>query len=134
MAKKIKLTSDDIDSLTRILDQDMESRRDELKHFHGEDRKEARAGIRILMRLSNKLVAIHRQNTQKEKEWTVLGYYSDNGQVTADGPTAATGKQAIQAAIQERNEGGDGYNFKALCAIPGSGLGIVYAKGTDGDT
>lgn len=67
MAKKIQLSTDDIDSLTRILDQDLESRRDELKHFHGEDRKEARAGIRIVQRLCNKLIAIHRQNNEEKK-------------------------------------------------------------------
>jgi hypothetical protein len=61
------LSADDYDSLTRIIDQEIQSRKEESKYFHTQaTRAEHREGIRILERLNNKLLAMYKHQKAKE--------------------------------------------------------------------
>ena len=69
MAKKpIQLTNDEIDTLTRSLDQEVSNYREEIKWTQGKEaRDDIRGSIRILDRLGKKLVRMyHQQNPKKE--------------------------------------------------------------------
>ena len=69
MAKKIELTNDEIDTLTRVLDSEIQEQKD-FKNNHGHNKEfkaEIQETITMLKRLSTKLVRIYRQQNQGGK-------------------------------------------------------------------
>lgn len=72
--------------------------------------------------------AEHKHEDEPGKHpWTVIGYYEEGRQVTADGVDARTAEEAIGIATKDRHDAGEGDGFDPICAIPGENLGIVYA-------